>query len=586
MSRHTTNRSASTSFAKLALNCGEETESDDDSSLATSMEGFPPEVLTIILKHLYHQIGKRILTYRLVNSQWKNVINLLLDKMVRSGELLPFPKMEIVNYERQGWPTYLRYSPTFFLFLDPRNPFPINSLLLSGLQSHFKKQYSEILKPLPEFVATFGRNLTSVALHDPIISTHTLAAILGSMPCLKLLSISDGKVIDNINTALNPILPSAPSLPSLTTLEIKSTRSVGENFEVLYFWLIGSYADQIVKLILNLYSDDPLPVLRENRKFVFTNEANIQVVVATANKFAFGKLRELKVFRPNHKFLLNSNTPKLRSLSVVGLAKDKEGLLDLRSLITFIDKSAGTLEKLHLDVVWNELLPPESFPRPLPLSGRNVTCRHLKIFAIRFPIGYQDQLILETFLVKFPALESLNLLLFGRKTNVSWPDVDGDEEKERVEVNLNSDCDNPTLVIDDIKKMEGFTKRVSTIVKQSKFLIEKRDAAIAARIAAQQELDGCPRDDEHLLKEKRGNLIVARREENLALWALGEYCWEQEPVMCAAKKYLVLHQLIKCGLLFVCSKRVWNVCMKLNRISVSSGDKPGGNVCVLNRPEK
>ncbi|CAL8098215.1 unnamed protein product [Orchesella dallaii] len=215
-----TKREVSTTLPTAAPTLDNAGEVDESimPTMTTSMANLPPEVLTMILKNVFHgKSWKTMLDYRLINSQWKDIINSFLEKTILSGELPvpPFPEFRAVCAKRANELPTVRYPPSF---LEATNPFPFNSLFLTRKYSDMKPKEAEIPMSLPDFVSSFGGNLTSFAFHDPIISINNLATLLGAMPSLKLFSISDGK-LRNLNTS-GAALPRAPPLPKLTALVI------------------------------------------------------------------------------------------------------------------------------------------------------------------------------------------------------------------------------------------------------------------------------------------------------------------------------------------------------------------------------
>ncbi|CAL8098218.1 unnamed protein product [Orchesella dallaii] len=306
-----------------------------------------------------------------------------------------------------------------------------------------------------------------------------------------------------------------------------------ERRKMLYLWLIGSYADQLVSL--SLQTDYPLEALQPNHNYYDVIDNNREILVASTSASAYGKLEELKIFHPNpnpqfllhQEFLLLSKTPVLRRLSLVG-SSNRSKLWGYRNLLTNIEKFKNTLEQLYLDVTIKEMTSDDFQPRT------EITFPHVKTLAFRFPLESLDEEKMENnFLVMFPALESLQLLCFwGSPFAGIWPIG---EEKETGEE------DNPALVIEDDEKIAVFSNRVASYNQQM----------------AAWRLEGYSRHE------------LARRQERMEQ-ELGRAKYEDE-------KYLILHRLLKGG-------RVWNICKELKSLSISSGWRPSGNVCVRGRP--
>ncbi|CAL8098228.1 unnamed protein product [Orchesella dallaii] len=379
-----TKREVSTTLPTVAQTLDNAGEVDEPimPTMTTSMANLPPEVLTMILKNVFHgKSWKAMLDYRLINSQWKDIINSFLEKTILSGELPvpPFPEFRAVCAKRADEHPTVRHPPSF---LEATNSFPFNSLFLTRKYNDVKQKEAEIPMPLPDFVSSFGGNLTSFAFHDPVISINNLATLLGAMPSLKLFSISDGNP-RNFNTSA-AALASPPPLPKLTTLVIKSTchasRFVNERRKMLHVWLIGSYADQLVSL--SLQTKKPLLALQPNHQYYHAIGKNRQILVATTLASAYGKLEELKIFRPNSEFLQLSETPVLKQLSVIG-SSGQDHLFDtwgFPNLLSYIEKYKETLEQLYLDVSMRDLFQTEFNRDPLQLRAR-FTLPHVKTLA-------------------------------------------------------------------------------------------------------------------------------------------------------------------------------------------------------------
>ncbi|CAL8134560.1 unnamed protein product [Orchesella dallaii] len=540
-------------------------------STTTSMPNVPVEVWTMILEYFFVDGDlKTMQDCRLVSSQWKDIVNKFLEKLVLSGELpVPrFPELRVANVRLpNGLPT-IRH-PTDLLTAS--DPFPLKSLYLIRKYNDTELKQKEAKLPMPflEFVDIFGSNLTSFVFHDPIISINNLATILGSLQSLKLFSISDGK-FQNFSNASDAVFPSALPHPSLTTLVIKSvhciSRLVREQRKILYQWLVCSYAEQLV--CLHLQTGYCFPALQQSHQYFHADREKSPILVATTSASAFGKLEKLKIGCPNKQFFELSDIPALRCLSVVGVAKDE--FRDIQTLMTCIDKFKSTIEKLFLDVSMCEFMAPW-IDRDQPLPTTRETLPSLKALTFHFPLNFQQyqKVVEETFLFKFPALETLQLLCFRWDSNkrMRW-------ENEAETSDKDNHTDNPDRIIEDAGKMDSFRERLAVYAEQTTGIV--RDAMLKLGVVL-EEYNNALRGDNDLVAsvdEKHDAALMeyqqAMRASNLAKEELG-------PAKREAEKYLVLHELLK-------GEEVWDNFAKLKRISVSSGRKPNGNICVRGRP--
>ncbi|ODM87070.1 RNA-binding protein PNO1 [Orchesella cincta] len=231
-------------------------EKEETPQTEKTMDDLPPEVLTTILEHaILNEPRNHVLVYRLVNPQWKEIVESLLEKEVISRRLEAFPEMKIGGQSDQ----LSVYCPRT-IFRPEGNPFSFNSLLLDGYK-HFRQDPTDTQMALPIFISKFGSNLTTFALQDQII--HKIAGYDAQIhEQLEEYLLRRRRTNQEEHWTRGILEP--PPLPSLSTLKLKSELYYEEEdtkINPLYVWLVASYADQLVHLCLN--TSGPFPALQK-----------------------------------------------------------------------------------------------------------------------------------------------------------------------------------------------------------------------------------------------------------------------------------------------------------------------------------
>ncbi|CAL8141031.1 unnamed protein product [Orchesella dallaii] len=520
----------------MQSNCRESRQGE--SRLATKeMADLPPEILTMLLEYLLADKRNNVLRYRLVNSQWKGIIDTHLERKILSGILQPFPEMGI----GEGEPVsnlYIR-SPLEILRHEG-NVFPCNSLVLKGkyVPNAPDFPYSQkILMALPYFSSTFGGRLASLALNnqdfDPIIWT----TMLGALPSLKFLILSDVRL--NIDFEKSPIkLATPPALPNLTALKLGLRHEKEQN--ILDLWLIVSYADQLVRL--NYKSKYILPALQQNRKYYCVVNGNQQVYVGTTSAIAFRKLLELKISHPSRQFLKQSITPALQNLSVVVVSIPflESPTFDLQDLTSFLDNCRDTLEQLWLYIQWNTLLGTGPLATSLKmgltsLPTAKITLPKLHTLALHNPKKEERIFLKNIFLVKCPALQKLHLFFFGLEPGA---------------VGANVNVHKTTVML----RMKDFKQQFLGI-----HMMMGLDGGVNLGSALS------------LMIHPQPNLASAFDEDTFRRFRTGFL-----RSTLAAPGELDVRELVQ-------QQRIWNICPELKTISVNVGEKAEGDVYVLRR---
>ncbi|CAL8130164.1 unnamed protein product [Orchesella dallaii] len=407
--------------------------SDADAS-KKPIANLPPEILTFLLDYVVSNGNRKdLLSCRLVNRQWTKIMDSLLEKNFVSGQLSPFPEIGLVRRRGEESSQTLPYVRSHLtMFQDEANPLPFNGLLIDGRIWHpVTPNTEEIHVSLPHFVATAGcGNLTSLAIKNQNIDFNILISILGSTPFLKMLRLSSVMLSTDVGN-LPPALPPLPKLPSLIVLDLQSVISVNERQlraknKLFFVWLVISFADQLVKLILD--TEYTFPALRQGHSYSILVGGKT-FSAGTTSASAFGKLKYLKMTDPGKKFLELSTTPVLQSFHYIGLFREAWCSTILRYLFSFMNNCRDTLEKLWMDAKWSNLLDEakakmQNCNSPELLSTAIITLPKLKMVTLKYP-GLTDSTVWKkNFLVKCPALEVLKVVDFGIYSDVSQSDDD------------------------------------------------------------------------------------------------------------------------------------------------------------------
>ncbi|CAL8112090.1 unnamed protein product [Orchesella dallaii] len=392
--------------------------------------------------------------------QWKAIIHDLLEEKCLKRKFDGCPKVNLVEKDTKKELVIL--CPSVILERTG-NPFPSSSLnvtniILDDLDVHTDHPYLEQLchphyhkgqkVHLEKFISKFGNHLTSLALHGLITSSDVVVNILRHLTNLKTLTVSPIHLTDEEYRTL-------PELCNLNRLELTKNGfdkpwpwGVQKELEVTT-WFFSAYSNQLKKLELNLRtSADPQ-----------------QIPGGTISEHGgafnpFGNLEELEITGPIDFFRCRISSPPLKLLIIKGPMK-----IDAKSLMLFIQKFSRTLERLDLDFEWNNLLPVDLFPLPerkyclgtvadkgklfqfakcwvvqesiigrpsqpneeirnrelMKIHGELLSIpipkdsfQNLKCFSVAYPnADAESRIIKEVFLVKYPALEKLRLILFG-----------------------------------------------------------------------------------------------------------------------------------------------------------------------------
>ncbi|CAL8098686.1 unnamed protein product [Orchesella dallaii] len=550
----------------------------------------PPEVLDKLLENLLKQDENRnnLLRYRLVNCHWRKIIDPHLEKLLDSGILQPFPKLELVSPTGLEQPGPYVHVPILY---NEGKPFPFKSLLLSGsfpvARDSVPAFPEENLMPLPLFFSTFGSYLTSFALHNQEITLNHGALILSAMPFLKVLSLSDVMLINLWDPDAAASLPDEPPvLPFLTTLELKSSPNsslaMEEKSQPLFMWLISSYADQLVSL--NLRTNFPFPHLLQNETYHFSVDGHHEILPFTTSADAFKNLKELTIFRPTERFLHFSKTPALQSLTVIATGIDNGKPVDLWKVTCLVDRCRSTLEKLWLDIEGDELLlpPPGRVIHFCPRQKQGeflppAKLPKLKTLGIPFPKLEDEEFFTKKFLEKCSELEELHWIRYR---------FQNDEEQEDAKEVKEIQDEHPTVVDEDSGNLElpDFTADTSSQERVRKAWEQKIDAVALEEKAIRKKIDmekekrrfvfSLESQDEKIVLNLKKNL-VAVREKRAAFW---EHQISLIPLAEQTREQFLIR-------LIPTLEGYWNTCAKLMRLYVSSWRKAEGDICVIRRGE-
>jgi len=293
---------------------------------------------------------KTMLNCRLINSDWKAVVDSLQEKEVLSNWMNWNPDDPLDKYRFQmprsmrtaqvvdgNWeaeePNYLYRHAAIKegAFDNSYNPFPSRSLCislweplrnLSGWWSNNPNNFHGLLDRMEMhlFIIDYGHHLTSLALCKIKLTPDQLLKIFYHLPNLKALTLfqiwlDSGDNLPNFFNE-NPIVN---GLPMLTQLRVHAQR----NDEGLIQWLVDCCADQLVGLEID--SEYTAPI---------SDEA----------PWVLEKLERLTIRQYNGNFLNNQVTlPLLKSLSI-NLKTDREAA----SILNFIKQFSTTLETLNI----------------------------------------------------------------------------------------------------------------------------------------------------------------------------------------------------------------------------------------------
>ncbi|CAL8141055.1 unnamed protein product [Orchesella dallaii] len=420
------------------------------------MGDLPSQILGPILLHLDAD-RNTLLSYRLVNRQWNEVVSSILEQKCLSphrekgANWSSFPIIPVLNGTLKG--KVIIAVPTSIITSGGGNPFPSKSLVLCGKtpeqQPKVKKGgegEQDVTQPpaldVQLFLSKFGGFLSSLTLQNLPISLGTLTKVLNSVPNLKSLRLIDITVTDFL-TNLTKTLPSLPRMEHLLDLQLKFTK-MNQNpvidrkkLRILQGWLVAFYAGQLNRLEMEGIQLLELKEEYVDKSLRFYLDSNL---IASLGDSPFQKLNELKIFRPSRKFF-HLKFPFLARLSITELDGGRH--VDILDVAKFIERCAESLQHLHLDVEWADLI--EKAYYPTDGEGRElgsefkVDCvrddailnrgkiwvfrekipYRLKSIAVHVPKDQVEAAVLSRSLFpKFPALEKITLLHF---TKVAGP---------------------------------------------------------------------------------------------------------------------------------------------------------------------
>jgi len=374
------------------------------------------QVIEEILSNL-NEDRNTMLMYRLVNSQWKDMINTILEKRIFSRKMEAFPRFGICADQDN---TLRVWYFSWKVDADQkRNLFPAKSLtLIDVARMEWRREFSTQL--LPIFLSNFGSNLTTLELSKVRLGINEVATILSPLISLKLLIIClYGLSKVGSNPQAIPLLTPITQ-PKLSTLVIKNHYQNLYDLKQsspLYVWLVASFAAQLEELDLDfqMYSsswDPPEFALLPGYQCIVKVPQASFVSLAPFPDSAFCKLTKLNTLWFGPKLLQKSVTPALQQL----VLKASWLLKNVRfeDFCGYIDKCANTLENIRLDAEWEQLL---SEQKAIESGGKfptsTVQLRKVKTLSIPYPTEDAYAAIIKyTLLPKFPNLQSLNLLNF------------------------------------------------------------------------------------------------------------------------------------------------------------------------------
>jgi len=378
-----------------------------------------PQVIEVILSNLD---GDRItmLNYRLVNSQWRVIINSILEKRAVSRQVEAFPKLGICT----GQKNILQVWSPLWISDEENYVFPTKSLTLAAITNDSSRvYYRRRCTELSIFLSRFGGNLTTLQLSNVILEINDLVIILSPLISLKLLSLTDVSSKVDLHASPEAIPLLAPiTQPNLSTLVIKGDYFDERKKMDIYVWLIGSFSHQLEELDFDFgkafWASPEFALLPGHQ--VTINVAGFsafeRLAIAPFPDSAFCKLKKLSATGFGGELPRRSVTPMLQHLSL----ETRWWIMSIEDFCGYIDKNATTLESILVNVIWGQLL--DRFPNALrekaiELGGKfptsSVKLPKVKTLAIPYPREEIEGAIIKyTLLPKFPNLQTLDLLNF------------------------------------------------------------------------------------------------------------------------------------------------------------------------------
>ncbi|CAL8071299.1 unnamed protein product [Orchesella dallaii] len=318
-------------------------------------EELPAEVLEIILEN----VGSRnqLLSYRLVNSVWELAATSVLRRRCQDistrwnspldlMELLelmastsaPFPILTLVpkNSKRSGLSTAFyprRCSP----LRRGVNPFITNSLVLAttGMvdSGTFQNLAERKRLSIYNLLQRYGDCLTSLHIYGANVTQAELHKLLEQVPNLKAITLVKLRFggVETEDQDPPPPVPVSP-VPKLThaILHVYSRTNCQ--------WLVGMLGRNLISLDF---------VCLEN--ILAFNESNYVDPTGSGLK-PFQKLKRLKIIGPRRDFILLTGVNLKLSLESLCIEHLWNDALSIDELIQFLERFAGTLVDLHLNI--------------------------------------------------------------------------------------------------------------------------------------------------------------------------------------------------------------------------------------------
>ncbi|CAL8128916.1 unnamed protein product [Orchesella dallaii] len=380
---------------------------------------FSPEVLDQIFEFLRND-RKSLLKCRQINTFWRAATDSYLERACLSNwttwrpsttvDLLkPFPVLPFAPYrhmnkgKNNSTICNFVYCPKELL-RHQRNPFPTRSLTLSKLpdMTNIKENDdTSAWRVTPRFLRKFGAYLTSLVIHDTLVSMSQLENMLVSLVNLRALTFSKVKKVEELD-----IFEASPENITISS-KLTHFRALENVSPDIVQWFISLSSQQLISLEVDASN---LKSFRRKKSILNESETIRMPPV-------FNKLKYLKIYNPLSNFLQfpELNCFQIKHLSII--CKHFEcDILYVLEVSSFVEKFSSTLTHLHLDV---------HFRIGLKLMERNfqtfkkkeegITFPNLTQFGFRCPISVFNEdapgiLLRREFLSKCPHLERLHLL--------------------------------------------------------------------------------------------------------------------------------------------------------------------------------
>jgi len=368
------------------------------------------------------------MNYRLVNSQWKELLNSILGEKTVSREMEAFPRLGLGLCPGRGEVFHVWSSRWVGAADQENNLFPTKSLALTTVtRTRGPDNYrTKINKELTVLLSNFGGNLTTLELSKVRLGLHDLATILPPLTSLKLLILTGVISKTKLIATPQPIPLLTPiTQPNLKTMVLKHRsycfKDACERL-LLHVWLIGSFSHQLEELDLDLDTNFQLLQAGVGPHLTLKVAGGGTVSIASFPDPAFCKLKKLIDHGIRSGIVLKGMTPVPQELKL-----DAPWDIGFKDLIGFLDKCATTLETVSLKCSWFSLMKgygPELKKKAEELGGKlevsTAQLLNVKTLAIPYPIkDVYAAIIKYTLLPKFPNLRTLNFLKYSfNGTNV------------------------------------------------------------------------------------------------------------------------------------------------------------------------